>query len=444
MQPSSVHEDLLSTPSSSSSASPSSSSARSSEGRSRQPDYFSRSFLSSLSPPLPPPSTSPLVPLSAPIPSALPPTMLSNGLPNPLIRWRPLASTSLKEDLELYKTLSKARLSALVVLTAMAGYAMGPTEAGVAGEAFEMFANSLSTGSLQSLSALDGPAPTTTNSLTLSVLLPATVGTALCSASAASFNQLIEAPYDAQMARTRSRPVPRRLLSPLHATTFGLISGLTGVGTLAAINPLAASVGLGTILLYFPLYTLAKRHTIYNTWLGAVVGALPPLIGWSACTGSLDPFTQPGAWALFALLYFWQFPHFNSLSHTLRSSYAGSGYRMLAVLDPPRNALVSLRYSLALIPLAFVFPPIGLTTIYFPFLATIPNGVMAFAAWRFYQERGERRAKELFWCSLAHLPIVLGLGMVCRKGLWEETLAEENEVEDDLEEGQAEGKSRST
>lgn len=386
--------------------------------------FFSRSFLNP-EPPLPPPSTSPLVPLSSPIPTALPPSVLSNGLPNPAIRWRPAPITTMADDLALYKTLAKARLSALVVLTAMAGYAMCPVDPSSTHAAMDALAQSLSTSlpasaDLSSLAPLapSTPSPPSSNSLTLSVLLPATVGTTLSSFSAASFNQLIEAPYDAQMARTRARPVPRRFMTPLHAATFGGLTGVIGIGTLYMINPLCASIGLFTILLYCPLYTIAKRHTIYNTWLGALVGALPPLIGWSACTASLAPLTQPGAWALFLALYFWQFPHFNSLAHTLRSSYASSGYRMLAVLDPAKNALVSLRYSLALLPLGFVFPPLGLTSWVFPWLSLIPNGVMALAAWRFWSRREDKRAKQLFWASLVHLPVLLGMAMACKKGLW--------------------------
>lgn len=330
-----------------------------SPGRSERVDYFSRSFLAPV--PLPLPSTSPLLPLTTPIPDSLPSTLLPNGLPNPLIRWRQKPFTSIIDDLSLYKSLAKARLSALVVLTAMAGYAMCPSDPTLTNGALEVLLNTFSTlpggTSLESLLP-DSPIGQENNSLTLSVLLPMTVGTSLCAASAASFNQLIEAPYDAQMTRTRGRPVPRKFISPLHSTSFGLLTGFTGVGTLLAINPLTASIGLGTIILYCPLYTISKRHTIYNTWLGALVGALPPLIGWSACTNSLDPFTQSGGWAMFSLLFFWQFPHFMSLAHTLRSSYAASGYRMLSVLDPKKNALVSLRYSIALIPLSFLFPPL--------------------------------------------------------------------------------------
>lgn len=425
--PAYAHEDLLS-------RTPSHHTPRRSTAR---PGYFSRSFLAPEAP-LPPPSTSPLVPLASPVPQSLPQTVLSNGLPNPDIRWRPKPLSTVSDDLALYKTLAKAKLSALVVLTTMAGYAMCPVDPTSTHAAMDAFAQQLSSTlpAGTSLDAIAGPLATSVssspaNNLTLSVLLPAAVGTALCSASAATFNELIEAPYDAQMARTRARPLPRRYMTPLQASTFGALTGVVGVGTLYAINPLAASLGLGTILLYCPLYTIAKRHTIYNTWLGAVVGSIPPLIGWAACTDSLSPWTQPGAYAFFALLFFWQFPHFMALSHTLRSSYASSGYRMLAVLDPAKNALVGLRYSLALIPLCATFPALGLTNAVFPWLASVPNGIMAVTAWRFWRKREDRRAKLMFWASLVHLPVVLIMAMLCKKGLWGPTEEEEDEDEQD-------------
>lgn len=409
-----AHEDLLSTTRSTNSSNSTSSDTAL--------PFFENSFKQTLDPILPPPSTSPLVPLSSPIPIPHPKTVLSNGQPNPLIRWRPRPLTTISDDLSLYKTIAKARLSAFVVLTAMAGYAMCPVDPSSAQVAMEALANSLSAAlppgtSIESLQPLNPSS--TSNSLALSVLLPATVGTLLCASSAATFNQLIEAPYDAQMARTRARPVPRRFMSPLHATTFGALTGTLGLGTLYAINPLSAAIGATTILLYCPIYTILKRHTVYNTWVGAIVGSLPPLIGWAACTDSLSPVTQPGAYALFFLLFFWQFPHFNSLAHTLRSSYASSGYRMLPVLNPAHNALVSLRYSAAILPLCATFPALGLTTSLFPWLALAPNGAMAVAAYRFWIKREDRRAKVLFWTSLVHLPLVLALAMLCKKGLWD-------------------------
>ncbi|GAA5847139.1 hypothetical protein JCM5353_005157, partial [Sporobolomyces roseus] len=416
-----AHEDLLS-PSitnpqrSTSSSSPSSSSRTRSKSRSsKPPSYFQQShtfhpppstapLLSNIAAEdLPPPSTSPLIPLSSPIPPPLPPSLLSNGLPNPSIRWRPRPATTIQQDIDLYKALGKFKLSSLVVLTTMAGYAMCPVDPSITSAAVDAFAQTLSSSSSsspsdsllpESTSLLSSLGSSPANNLTLSVLLPTTVGTTLCAFSAASFNQLIESPYDSQMARTRSRPLPKRLITPLHSFAYGTLTSTLGLTTLYFINPLSSLLGLTTILLYCPLYTISKRHSIYNTWLGSVVGAIPPLIGWAACTDSLDPITQPGAWSLFALMFFWQFPHFMSLAHTLRSSYASSGYRMLSVLDPPKNALVSLRYSLALLPLCGLFPWLGLTTSAFAYLSVVPNGVMAVCAWRFWKKRSERRAKE--------------------------------------------------
>lgn len=107
---------------------------------------------------------------------------------------------------------------------------------------------------------------------------------------------------------------------------------------------------------------------------------------------------------------------------------------MLAVLDPAKNALVSLRYTLALLPLSFLFPPLGLTNVWFPWLSLAPNGLLAITAWRFWKKREERRAKELFWASLVQLPVVLILAMVCKKGLWGGSDEEEDEEEDELNE----------
>ncbi|GAA5982902.1 hypothetical protein JCM10908_006826 [Rhodotorula pacifica] len=431
-----AHEDLLlpsSTRSPTTSRRPkgssSSSDPASNRSAAKQQSYFSPSYLLAEEPPLPPPSTSPLVPLSTPIPTPLPPTVLSDGLPNPTIRWRARPQTSIQDDVQLYKALGKFKLSSLVVLTTMAGYAMCPVDPGTTHAAMDAFAQSLTSSGVALSTDVTALAPgggaggavgsSPANNLTLSVLLPTTVGTTLCAFSAASFNQLIEAPYDAQMARTRNRPLPKRTVTPLHAATYGALTGSVGLATLYAMNPLSAFLGLFTIVLYCPLYTISKRHSVYNTWLGSVVGAIPPLIGWAACTASVDPFSQPGAWALFALMFAWQFPHFMSLAHTLRSSYASSGYRMLAVLDPPKNALVSLRYSLALLPLCSIgFPYLGLTTTAFAYLSLIPNGILAVAAWRFWRRREDRRAKELFWASLVHLPVVLSLVLVTKKSLW--------------------------
>jgi len=315
----------------------------------------------------------------------------------------------------------------------MAGYALCPVDPSATTQAIDQLAASLSGISIDQLTTLSGPS-SSPNSLTLSAFIPMVVGTSLCAASAAAINQWLEAPYDAQMARTRNRPLPKRAMSPLHAASFATLAGTVGIGTLATLNPLTALIGAGTIVLYAPFYTITKRHTIYNTWIGAVVGALPPLIGWAACTGDISPVTQPGAWAVPLLMFFWQFPHFNALAFTLRSSYASSGYRMLAVLDPAKNALVSLRYAVAMVPLTVAMPAVGLTSWLFAWLAMVPNGLMVWTAVRFWQRREERRAKELFWASLVHLPVFLGIAMLTKSGLWG---SDEEEQEAEVEAGEA-------
>ncbi|KAJ2892033.1 Protoheme IX farnesyltransferase, mitochondrial, partial [Coemansia aciculifera] len=224
-----------------------------------------------------------------------------------LATWRIQSSTRGSDLLRVYTDLSKGKLTCFVVLTAMAGYAVAP-------------------GTLQVVP-----------------LLWTAVGTTLCASSANAFNQWIEVPYDAQMKRTRNRPLPRHALAPGHALGFGVAAGGLGIGALAVcVNPVAAALGASNILLYAGAYTAMKRLTIGNTWAGALVGAIPPVLGWAAATGGA---LGPGAWVMGGILFAWQFPHFNSLAHTLRADYSQAGYRMMSVTRPRLNARVSLRYA---------------------------------------------------------------------------------------------------
>ncbi len=246
--------------------------------------------------------------------------------------YRPVPPLTTSTLPKLYKQLSKSRLTFLVVLTGMAGYALCPASLTVA-------------------SAVSSPVTT---------LLALTLGMTLCSAAANALNQLVEAPYDAQMPRTRQRPLPSRSVTPLHAFSFASASALSGVGLLATmVNPLTAFLGAANVVLYSFTYTPLKRVSIANTWVGAIVGALPPLMGWAACTSTLHLSSDLGGWALAALLFAWQFPHFNSLAHTLRAEYARGGYRMMAVTNPSLNRRVSLRYAVALLPICTVMMPLS-------------------------------------------------------------------------------------
>lgn len=312
--------------------------------------------------------------------------------------------------LNVYSQLSKSRLTVLITLTAMSGVALSPLPA------------------------------------TLSVLLATATGTALCSASANTLNQLQEVPYDAQMARTRTRPLVRRAITPLHAAGFAVVTGVGGPVMLwIMVNPTTAILGAANIALYAGVYTWLKRKHVVNTWVGAVVGGIPPVMGWTACGGQLFPSSAypveyflpqflsslPTAsinfslidnplspFALFMLLYSWQFPHFNSLSYLVRGSYAQAGYHMLSVLSPSQNALVTLRHSILLFPICSVLIPLsGLTTWAFAVTSLVPNVICTRAAWKFWRIGGEKQARALWHNYLWYLPVILALAMVHKQGM---------------------------
>ena len=310
---------------------------------------------------------------------------------------------------KIYIQLAKSRLTILVVLTAMSGVALSPI-------------------------------PTT-----LPVLISTAVGTTLCAAAANTLNQIQEVPFDAQMARTRMRPLVRRAITPMHATGFAIASGIAGPALLfTMVNPTTAYLGIANVALYAGLYTWMKRKSVYNTWVGAVVGGLPPLMGWTACGGKLLPspssgpvelflppfmvpdtslplntvFDNPLApFALFILLFSWQFPHFNSLSYLVRDSYAQAGFHMLSVFSPAKNALVSFRHAIILAICSLLFPLSGLTTWMFTLSAFIPNLICVRAAWQFWRRGGQKEARKVFQHSLWYLPVMLGLMMVHKPGM---------------------------
>nr|CAG4637182.1 EOG090X09NT [Ceriodaphnia reticulata] len=275
-----------------------------------------------------------------------------------------------------YSSLAKFRLTGLVVCSAVTGYAM---------------------------------APMATDITTLSLCL---LGTALTSASANTINQFFEVPFDSQMARTSNRVLVRGLLSPLHAVSFAAVSGATGLITLNyGVNGVCASLGALTLALYTLVYTPMKRYSIANTWVGSVVGALPPLMGYAGCTGYLDA----GAMVLGGVLYAWQFPHFNALSWNLRSDYSRAGYRMMAVTNPDLCRRTTLRHTAALIGICSSAPAIGLTTWMFALDSLPVNLYFLYLAWRFYHHSDSSSSRKLFRMSLAHLPIIMILMLVHKK-----------------------------
>ena len=195
---------------------------------------------------------------------------------------------------------------------------------------------------------------------------------------------------------------------------FGLTGGVAGTSILCfLVNPLTGALGLLTILLYTTAYTPLKRVSILNTWVGSVVGALPPVMGWTACTGSLDA----GALVLAGILYAWQFAHFNALSWNLRGDYSRAGYQMMAVTNPGLCKRVALRYSIAMTPICALAPAFDVTTWWFVFDSLPVNAWMSYLAWKFYKDSDYKSSRRLFHFSLFHLPLIMGL-MLLNKKRW--------------------------
>ena len=196
------------------------------------------------------------------------------------------------------------------------------------------------------------------------------------------------------------------LYSPTHGFTFGVITGLLGTGLLLTqVNVLTAAIGACNILFYTLVYTPLKRISIVNTWIGSVVGALPPLMGWTACTGSIGS----GGLLMAAILYAWQFPHFNALSWNLRGDYSRAGYQMMAVTNPALCRRVALRYCLATIPICTLASYCGLTTWWFAFDSLLVNLVLCHRGWQFYRNPTSQTSRRLFYFTLFHLPLLMAL-----------------------------------
>ena len=234
-----------------------------------------------------------------------------------------------------------------------------------------------------------------------------TLGTVGASACANTINQIMERSHDALMKRTRGRPLPAGRMGLPGAAAFALATGLGGVSLLAwKNNVLTTILGAGNIALYTLVYTPMKRISVANTWVGALVGAITPLMGWAAASGALDP----GAFVLAAALQFWQLPHFMSLAWLCRADYAAGGYRMLPIVDSSgvRTAAVALRNSLYLFPIGFLAERWDVATREFTLQAAALSTVLACSALVFYMKPSTDTARTLFRASLMHLPLYMG------------------------------------
>jgi protoheme IX farnesyltransferase len=276
----------------------------------------------------------------------------------------------------IYAELTKARLSAMVVMSTVVGFVVAGPAAGL---------------------TLEWPR-----------LIYTTVGTTLAAASASIFNQLLEVHRDARMERTRHRPLPTGAISRHHGMIAAFVFAHAGVAMLGLlVNLLAAGLAALTIVIYIVLYTPLKTRSTLNTLVGAVCGALPPMIGWVGATGRLDA----GAWVLGAILFVWQLPHFLSLAWLYRADYERGGFAMLPVIDAA-GALTSrivLLTSLILIPLGLLVTLSGLAGWLFAIGSALLGLWLVGLAVKLFMVRSDANARRVFLASLAYLSMLMGL-----------------------------------
>jgi len=240
------------------------------------------------------------------------------------------------------------------------------------------------------------------------VLLPTVIGTMLAAAGAMALNELLEADEDARMRRTRHRPLPAGVVTPRHALAFGICVAGAGLGVLALFaNVRTALLGLAVVVVYTLVYTPLKRRSPLCTLAGAVCGAIPPMMGWTAAGADLSF----GAWLLAGALFLWQIPHFLALAWVYREDYARGGFVMLPVVDPSGRSTggAAVLYSLALLPIGVLAALGGITGWRFAAAALVLGAGLLGLSALLAARRTEAVARRLFLATLAYLPLLLGL-----------------------------------
>lgn len=270
-----------------------------------------------------------------------------------------------------FAELVKARLTMLVLLTTAVGYYLGAL----------------------------GP-------INAAGLFHAVFGTALAAAGAAALNQWWERRLDALMHRTKTRPIPAGRMLPRDAFILGCLLSIGGVVYLALIcNVLSAALAAATIVIYIFAYTPLKRVSTFNTLVGAIPGALPPVVGWVAASGHLEV----GAWSLFAILFLWQMPHFFAIAWMYREDYARAGFEMISKDDATGSRSASQAVLFCFLLLFISGVPAFLKVVSSSYLAVelVLNGLFIFMAMRFLRTQAVIDARRLFLTSIAYLPLLL-------------------------------------
>lgn len=278
------------------------------------------------------------------------------------------------ESLKDYFALTKPRITWLILMSTAVGFYFGRIHAGPRAELF-------------------------------SNLIHLLLGTALIASGTAALNQWYERAHDGLMHRTATRPLPSGKLDPTRALIFGIVLALIGFVELSlGCNWLTGFLGLFTLATYLFLYTPLKRISPHSTTIGAIPGAMPPLMGFAAATNYLTF----EAWALYALLFVWQFPHFYAIAWMYRDEYARAGIKMLPVVSPDMDSTAKsiLWTSIALIPTSLVPVMLSMSGNIYLAVALIMGAVFLYTAWRLYQNRTAQQARAVLLASVVYLPVL--------------------------------------
>jgi len=284
----------------------------------------------------------------------------------------------LKTTLSTYIELTKPRITLLVLVTAYLGYYLGLRSQGDHMVSLESW-------------------------LVLCYLI---LGTWATSAGAAVLNQVMERRHDAKMARTKNRPLVMGKISPMNALVFGIVLSLCGcVFLYYLINPLTAWISAATVLLYILIYTPSKRITTWNTIIGSIPGALPPVGGWVAATGSL----APPAWILFGILFCWQMPHFLAIAIIYAADYEKGGFKMLPSIYPEskRTSYVILFFTVALLVTSLGLYILKVGGILYAVGAALLGVAFFMVALKVIMESNKKNARRLMLASIIYLPLLL-------------------------------------
>ena len=239
------------------------------------------------------------------------------------------------------------------------------------------------------------------------------VGTGLIASGTAALNQWYEREADGKMRRTQGRPLPSGQLDPTRALLFASAISIIGfVELVFGANLLTGLLGLFTLLTYLFIYTPLKQRSPHCTTIGAIPGAMPPLIGYAAASGTLTW----EAWALFAILFVWQFPHFYAIAWMYREDYERAGIRMLPVVEPDGESTARriVLYSMALLPISLLPRYLGMTGNVYAFGAVAMGALFLYTGFRIVNDRTRQRARSVLLASVVYLPMLYALMLLNR------------------------------